>query len=63
MIVRFADGKELPTDWHPGQPVRGKSVDLQATQECPFGRECYSCGIGLQWHTGFGTHMKAPSSG
>jgi hypothetical protein len=63
MIVRFKSGTELPTDWHPGQPVPGQSVDLRGTQECPFGADCHSCAIGLQWHPGFETHMKRPTTG
>lgn len=63
MKVRFADRKGLPAKWHPGDPVPGNSVDLGTTHECPFGAECYSCAIGLQWHPGFGTHVKPPANG
>ena len=60
MNVRFKNGKELPTDWRPGEPLTGGSVDLRNARECPFGPECHSCGIGLLWHPGFETHLKPP---
>jgi hypothetical protein len=60
MKVRSTNGSELPADWHPGEPLTGKNIDLRTAQECPFGPECHSCQIGLYWHSGFETHMKPP---
>jgi hypothetical protein len=63
MKVRFANGKELPVDWHPGQPMSAEtSVDLSRAAQCPFGPECHSCQIGMVWHAGFETHMKPPAA-
>jgi hypothetical protein len=62
MKVRFANWKELPAGWQPGDPVPGNNVDLRTAHECPFGTECYSCRIGLQWHPGFETHLKPPAN-
>jgi hypothetical protein len=58
MNLRFANGNELPTDWHPGQPLTGRSVDLHGADDCPFGPACHSCRDGLLWNRAFETHLK-----
>ncbi len=58
MNVRLASGNELPAGWHPGQPLLGKSVDLHAAVDCPFGPDCQPCRDGLTWNPGLETHRK-----
>ena len=58
MKVRLATGTDLPAGWHPGQPLLGKSMELEGVEECPFGPDCSSCRSGYQWHRAGGTHIK-----